>query len=105
MSQSSGGRVRRTNVRLLVADENRMTCQLLIGALRRCRHVKVVARATRSDEVLAEVRNNRPNVALISGNLQDGSLTGFAVVRELRNSHPEIRTILMLDSAERSWVI
>jgi DNA-binding NarL/FixJ family response regulator len=97
--------IRRRKVRLLVADENRMNCQLLIGALHRCRYVKVVARANRSEEALTEVKNNHPNVALISGNLQDGSLTGFAVVRELRSSNPEIRTILLLDSAEKGWVI
>lgn len=92
-------------VRLLVADENPMSCQLLMGALRRSRWITVVARATRSDEAVEEAGKSRPNVALVSASLQDGSLTGFSVVRELRNLHPHVRTILVLDSPERAWVI
>lgn len=93
------------NVRLLVADENPMSCQLLMGALRRCRWIEVVARATSSTEALDEVRRNRPNMALVSASLQDGSLTGFSVIRELRATYPHVRTILILDSAEQAWVI
>src|SRR5579863_5827349 len=105
MSQASDSSSARGNVRLLVADENPMSCQLLMGALRRCRWIKVVARATSSSEALEEVRRNRPNMALVSASLQDGSLTGFSVVRELRAMHPHVRTILVLDSAEHAWVI
>lgn len=92
-------------VRLLVADENRMNCQLLITALRRYRRIRVIGRATSTEQVLSEVRANHPNVALISASLQDGSLSGFSVVRELRTHSPEIRTVLLLDSAERGLVI
>ena len=92
-------------IRLLVADENRMSCQLLIGALRRCRRVRVVALATTSEQVLAEVGSSRPDVAVIGADLQDGSLVGFTVARELRKSHPKLRTILLLDSADQGWVI
>lgn len=82
-----------------------MSCQLLMGALRRCRWIKVVARATRSSEALEAVQKTGPNMALVSARLQDGSLTGFTVVRELRALHPHVRTILVLDSAEPGWVI
>jgi two-component system, NarL family, nitrate/nitrite response regulator NarL len=96
---------RSDTVRLLVADQNLMNCQLLIGALRRCRRIEVVARATSSAQVLAEVQASRPSVALIGANLQDGSLSGFGIVRKLRNTHPEVRAVLLLDSADRAWVI
>lgn len=105
MTQASDSESARDTVHLLVADENPMNCQLLMGALRRCRWIKVVARATRSTEALEEVRKNRPNMALVSASLQDGSLTGFSVVRELRALYPQVRTILVLDSAEPGWVI
>ncbi len=95
----------RSIVRLLVADENRMNCQLLVTALQRCRGVKVVSCATNSDEVLSEVVSTRPDVALISSNLQDGSLKGFAIVRELHKERPELRTILLLNNGDRNWVI
>jgi two-component system nitrate/nitrite response regulator NarL len=96
---------RSSDIRLIVADQNLMNCQLLVGALRRCRSIEVVARATTSEQILAAAKVNQPSIALIGANLQDGSLSGFEVVRRLSNSHPEIRAILLLDSADRSSVI
>ena len=96
---------RSPTVRLLVADGNRMNCQLLITALQRCRRIEVVARATNSEQIMSGARTNRPTAALISAALQDGSLSGFSAVRELRAQSPEIRTILLLDSAEPGLVI
>ena len=105
MSRNADSKPRTGAVRVLVADQNLMNCQLLIGALRRCRRIQVVARATSSDQILAEVQTHHPSVALIGANLQDGSLSGFGVVRKLRSSHPQVRAVLLLDSADRAWVI
>lgn len=106
LARASDSRHRRAGaVRLLVADESRMNCQLLIAALRRYRRIRVVARATTSEQVIAEVQASHPSVALISAALQDGSLSGFSVARDLRVQFPELRIILLLDSAERSLVI
>jgi DNA-binding NarL/FixJ family response regulator len=102
---SKTGPQRRNSIRLIVADQNLMNCQLLVGALRRCRRIEVVARATSSEQILAEAKASQPSVALIGANLQDGSLVGFEVVRRLRNLHPEIRAVLLLDSADRASVI
>jgi len=96
---------RRSRIRLIVADQNLMNCQLLIGALRRCRRIEVVARATSAEQILAEAKASRPSVALIGANLQEGSLSGFEIVRQLRSLHPEIRAVLLLDSADRAAVI
>jgi two-component system nitrate/nitrite response regulator NarL len=82
-----------------------MNCQLLVGALRRCRSIEIVARATSAEQILAEAKSSQPNVALIGADLQDGSLIGFEVVRRLRNLQPEIRAVLLLDSADRASVV
>lgn len=96
---------RRSKVRLLIADENRMNCQLLITALERSRGIHVVGFANTAPEVLSESATSSPNVALISARLQDGSLTGFDAVRELHSRFPKIRAILLLDSEDRAWII
>ena len=96
---------RNSDIRLMVADQNLMNCQLLVGALRRCRNIEVVARATSSEQILAAAKLSQPGIALIGANLQDGSLTGFEAVRKLRNSYPAIRAVLLLDSADRASVI
>ena len=105
MARKAGPQHRTSDIRLIVGDQNLMNCQLLVGALRRCRRIEVVARATSSEQILAEVRTCQPSVALIAANLQDGSLTGFEVVRRLRNLHPEIRVVLLVESADRASVI
>jgi DNA-binding NarL/FixJ family response regulator len=92
-------------IRLLVADENRMNCQLLITALKRCARIRVVGCATSAEQITSEIRASNANVALISATLRNGSLSGFLVVRELRSQYPDVRTILLLDSADRGWVI
>ncbi len=104
-SQASPSVPEDRSIRLLVATENRMNCQLLTSALGRCRAVRVVGRATTLDELMGQVATARPNVALVTANLRDGASIGFAVVRELRSSYPEIRAILLLDSLEQSVVI
>jgi two-component system nitrate/nitrite response regulator NarL len=105
MARKAGPQLRNGDIRLIVGDQNLMNCQLLVGALRRCRRIEVVARATSSEQILAEAKACLPSVALIAANLQDGSLSGFEVVRRLRNLHPEIRAVLLLDSADRASVI
>jgi two-component system nitrate/nitrite response regulator NarL len=105
MARKAGSPGQSGDIRLIVADQNLMNCQLLVGALRRCRRIEVVARATNAEQILAEIKVSQPTVALIGTNLQDGPLTGFEVVRRLRNLHPEIRAVLLLDMADRASVI
>ena len=105
MAKTAGPQSRNSDIRLLVADQNLMNCQLLVGALRRCRRIEVVARATTVEQILAEIKKGQPSVILVGANLQDGPLTGFEIVRRLSSLHPEIRAILLLDSADRASVI
>jgi DNA-binding NarL/FixJ family response regulator len=105
MAKKAGSQSRSSGIRLIVADQNLMNCQLLVGALRRCRHIEVVARATSSEQILAEAKVSQPSIALIGAHLQDGSRTGFEAVRRLRTVHPEIRAVLLLDSTDRASVI
>ena len=105
MARKAGPQHRNSDIRLIVGDQNLMNCQLLVGALRRCRRIEVVARATSSEQILAEVKACQPSVVLIAANLQDGSLTGFEVVRRLRNLYPEIRVVLLVETADRASVI
>ncbi len=91
---------------VLIADSSRMGCQLLAAALkRRPQHINVVASAVNSTETLNAAKKHAPHVALISANLQDGSLVGFKVLRELHASHPKTRVIMLLASPERDLVV
>lgn len=105
MARKADPQRRSSGIRLIVADQNLMNCQLLAGALRRCRNIEVVARVTNSERILAEAKANHPSVALIGANLEEGSLTGFSAVRRLRTAYPEVRAVLLLDTADRASVI
>src|SRR3984893_1141227 len=83
-----------------------MAGQLMASALRRCRnHFDVVAVATNSDEAIGGLSIYKPHVALVSPDLEDGSQSGFKVLRTLRATHPETAGIMMLHSVVRDSVI
>ena len=93
-------------IRVLVAEANPMGGQLVAGALRRCRHhFNVVGSTSNSVEAIRELQERDPLVAVISAELQDGPLTGFKVLHELRASRSKTAAIMLLDSGERDLVI
>jgi len=91
---------------VLIADRDNMAGQLMASALRRCRNqFDVVAVATGSGEAIEKLETLKPHVALVSPELEDGSQSGFMVLRTLRASHPKIGGIMMLHSIARDSVI
>ena len=83
-----------------------MNSQLIVGALKRC-HSNFEVRALTSNSSLAyhELQNCRPDVVVISAQLEDGPLTGFKVLHQLRASESKTPTVMLLDSTERDLVV
>ena len=97
----------RPDVVVLIACSDQMSCELLTGALNRCRgyHCHVAASALDCEEILAQFRQHNPDIALINSNLREGPLAGFKALRELRSTQKKGRVIMMLDSRDRDLVI
>src|ERR1700754_5038282 len=77
-------------IRVLIANSDVMGSQLMASALKRCRsQFEVVGLASTATEAISQLQTQNPNVALVSPELQDGPLTGFKVLHELRESHPQ----------------
>lgn len=94
------------NVRLLIAETSQMNCQLLENVLRpKSRRVTVVANVFRGADALEAAKESRPDVAVISAQLQEGALEGYRVLRELRQAHARTRTIMLLASRDRELVL
>lgn len=94
------------NVRLLIAESSQMNGQLLENALRpKSRRVTVVANVLRGSDVLEAAKESRPDVAVISSQLQEGALEGYRVLRELRQAHERTRTVMLLASRDRELVL
>jgi len=93
-------------VRVCIADSTPMSAQLIAVALRRpSNKLDICAFAGNSAEVFLELREARPDVALISAQLEDGRLAGFKVVDQLLASNLKIPSIVLLDSDERDLVV
>ncbi len=93
-------------IRVLVAEASPMNGQLIAGALKRCRQqFEVVASTSTSTEAIRRLEDHPADVAIISSELQDGPLTGFKVLHQLRASRSKTAAIMLLDSGERDLVI
>ena len=93
-------------VRVCIADATRMSAQLIAVALKRYhKKLDICAFAGNSSEVFSELRTSRPDIAVISAQLEDGRLAGFKVVDQLLASNSKIRSVMLLDSDERDLVV
>jgi two-component system nitrate/nitrite response regulator NarL len=83
-----------------------MGSQLIAGALKRCRNqFDIVALTSNSSDAILKLNEHRPDVAVISAELQDGPLMGFKVLNELRVAQFKTATIMLLHCSERDLVI
>ena len=96
---------KRNKISVLIASPQVMVCELIIEALNRHEHFRVVASTTSAQEVLEAVQSANLDVALISATLADGPLSGFGVLRQLRESCPKVKSVILLDSLERILVV
>ena len=94
----------RHTVRVLVADDTRMGCQVLVDALRHCHHLEVIGAAS-SDEVFNAVTDHQPQVVVLNAHLDDDPQKGFKVCRKLHSSPSEIKVVILLDSSRRDLVV
>lgn len=93
-------------IRVFIAESNRMASQLMESILLRNRQrFEVQAITCGSSEAYQEVEKARPDVALISAELQDGSLAGFRVLQQIQSSSSNTAVVLLLNSPDRDLLI
>ena len=94
------------NIKVVIAGETPLDCQLLFCAINRYgRHITVPGFAHPLKEFAKNVAEHQPDVAVISAGLEGDSKGGFRVLRELRAAGSTTRPILLLDSHEPEQVI
>ncbi|MGD0964971.1 MAG: response regulator transcription factor [Candidatus Acidiferrales bacterium] len=92
--------------RVFVAESTRMAGQMIEAALyKHRREFQVRAVTSESADVFRELEKNQPHVAILSAELRDGSLTGFRVLRQLRDSQMKTAAIMLLNSTDRDLVV
>jgi len=78
-------------IRVLVADSTRMGSQLLSDALKRSGRFDVTGSAANSVELLSGLAEGKPQVVVLSPNLDEEEGKGFTLTRQLRSSHHKDR--------------
>ena len=91
-------------ISVLIASKTKMAGELFAGALNRRSRFRVVASVTTAQEVLESARSVALDVVLISATLADGTLSGLAALRSLRECAPNVKVVLLLDSPEPNLV-
>ena len=81
-----------------------MSCRLLADELHRREHYAVAAAAS-SKKVFRLLAAGGFEVALVGIGSSENSLDRIRLVRQIRSLHPEVRTIVLLDTLERGLVV
>jgi two-component system, NarL family, nitrate/nitrite response regulator NarL len=93
-------------IRVVLAGRTQMDCQMLATSLQNLnRRCKVVGCAVNASGMRAILKEQRPEIAVVSPSLEDGPLAGFDLMHELRDSFPATRAVMLLDSMEPRMVI
>jgi DNA-binding NarL/FixJ family response regulator len=93
------------SIRVVVADGTRMGSQLISEALQGDPRFAVAGFCSTSRELLESVSASSPDVVVVNVSLDEQTMRGFEVTRQLRTSYPETKVIILLDSPKRDLVI
>ncbi len=92
-------------IRVLVADDTRIHTQLLADALRRDGSLEVISSDSDSQALIARADLRNIDVLLVSSNLDEEPGCGFEVLRAVRNSHCDVRAVMLLDSVKPESIL
>ncbi len=90
-------------ISVLVADSTALEGRLIADALRKDRGLTVTSAEV--TPVILTATTLKPDVAIISEQLQGKPGKGLEVLRELRLAAPGTRTVMLLDCSERGQVV
>jgi two-component system, NarL family, nitrate/nitrite response regulator NarL len=102
-ANSSSGSKAVAPIRIVVADRNLMSSHLVAESLRENPDFKIIALAITED--ISTLTAHKPDVALISMELDMASKKGLEFARRLHKSQPFIRIVILLDVSTRESVI
>ncbi|MFI5107882.1 MAG: LuxR C-terminal-related transcriptional regulator [Terriglobales bacterium] len=88
-----------------MADANVMASHFVCAELKKHSQFDLVGCAATVGELLELFERRKAKVALISSTLQDGLLSSLAIFPQLREKHPDVRLILMIDHPEPELVV
>jgi two-component system, NarL family, nitrate/nitrite response regulator NarL len=91
-------------IRVLIAERDRMACQLLAESLERDSRFQVVA-VPPAAEVVSVAALRKPDVAVISADFISNARKGLQIAHALSLRLPSIHIVILLDSLARELVV
>src|SRR5438045_1019509 len=91
-------------IRILIADRNHMSSQLLAESLERDARFKVVGVAEPND-LLSLAADRQPSVAVISAEFDAVARKGMQIARALNARQPNIYIVMLLETNQRDSVV
>ena len=93
-------------ISIVVAQRTALAAQLLCRALKGQRkHFVVLGGVDKRSDLLKQVAEHHPDIAVVSSNLEGDPRGGLEVIRKLRASAPTTRPIMLLDCSDSEQVI
>src|SRR5690348_12305296 len=88
-------------IRVFVADSSAIHSELLAEAIARNHSFEVVGCAANSNGIDHFLNTSNPDVVLISASSHDQATGGLDLIAKVRDSFPEIKIVVLLESAKR----
>ncbi|MGB7865328.1 MAG: LuxR C-terminal-related transcriptional regulator [Candidatus Sulfotelmatobacter sp.] len=94
-----------STIRVLVADNSRFHTQLLVGALSQDPELQVVSSDLDASTLAFALVTHRIDVFVLSNFADDDSQRGFRSLKELRQTYPNARAIMLLDCSKTESIL
>jgi DNA-binding NarL/FixJ family response regulator len=91
-------------IRVLIAERNRMASQLLAESLQRDTRFQVVG-ICNAAELLSVATTRKTDVAVVSADFVSPARKGLDVARALNARNPDVRIVILLDAPSRESVV
>ncbi len=92
-------------IRVLTADSTRMNSQMLADVLARDKRFRVLETQTLAAGIESIIENEKPDVVLLSAQLENDPGLGYKLTRQIRTTYPTTRVVMLLDRSERSSAV
>ena len=92
-------------LRILAADSTAMNTQLLVEGLARDGQFQTIEAPSTEAGVLALLKREKPDVAVISAKVGDSGRGAFELIRSIRAQLPSVRLVVLIDVSERAAVV
>jgi two-component system nitrate/nitrite response regulator NarL len=92
-------------IRVLVADNSRFHTQLLVGVLSRDPDLQVVSSDLNAASLVAASITENIDVFVLSAFVNEGAQRGVEILQELRETNPNARAVMLLDSSKPEAVL